>query len=180
MYTNINAPTINTNRLLIRLVSIYDYKDYYAFCSNPKVCEYLTFNPYNNVFQAKKAIDNMIRSYLIGSDVNFSIVDKRNNKVIGSISLTFSKHTNSADVGYILDEDYWNQKIMSEALNEVINVAFNYYKLDYLTASYIKENKPSEAILRKFKFNIYDVVDGGFIKNNKKYDLVKSLLTLNR
>ena len=180
MYTNINAPTINTNRLLIRLVSIYDYKDYYKFCSNSKVCEYLTFNPYNNVCQSKRAIENMIRSYLIGSDVNFSIVNKENNKVIGSISLTFSKHTNSADVGYILDEDYWNQKIMSEALNEIINIAFNYYKLDYLTASYIKENMASDAILRKFRFNIYDVVKNGFIKNNNKYDLVKCVLTLNR
>ena len=180
MYTNINAPTINTDRLLIRLVSIYDYKDYYTFCSNPKVCEYLTFNPYSNVLQAKKAVENMIRSYLIGSDVNFSIINKENNQVIGSISLTFSKHTNSADVGYILDEDYWNQKIMSEALTAIINIAFNYYQLDYLTASYIKENRSSEALLRKCRFNIYDVIEGGFIKNNKKYDLVKCVLTLNR
>lgn len=176
MYTNLNAPTITTNRLFIRFVSIYDYKDYFTFCSNHKVCEYLTFNPYNNVTQAKRAIENMIRASLIGSDANFSIIDRLTNKVIGSISLTFSNTSNSADVGYILDEAYWKKGIMSEALKEIINVAFTYYNLDYLTASYLKDNKASEALLNKFNFQIYDVINNGFIKNNLKHDLIKCVL----
>ena len=65
---------------------------------------------------------------------------------------------------------------MSEALKEIINVAFTYYNLDYLTASYLKDNKASEALLNKFNFQIYDVINNGFIKNNLKHDLIKCVL----
>ena len=176
MYSNLNAPKIQTNRLLIRPVSIYDANDYYNFCSDQRVCKYLTFNPYTSIFQAKRAIENMIRASLIGSDVNYSIIYRNENKIIGSISLTFNKYENSADVGYILSYDYWNQHFMSEALKEVIDISFNYYNLDFLTASYISENTSSEALLKKFNFKVIEKIEGGFIKNNIKYDLIKCVL----
>ena len=97
-------------------------------------------------------------------------------KIIGSISLTFNKYENSADVGYILSYDYWNQHFMSEALKEVIDISFNYYNLDFLTASYISENTSSEALLKKFNFKVIEKIEGGFIKNNIKYDLIKCIL----
>ena len=176
MYSNLNAPTIQTDRLIIRLVCLEDAPFYYSFCSNPNVCKYLTFNPYTNFNMAKRAIENMIRAYLIGSDVNFSIIYKENKQVIGSISLSFSNTTNSADIGYILDDKYWNKSIMSEAINSIIEVAFNHYNVDFITASYISNNKASEALLNKFNFKVTDRISNGFIKNHIGYELVKCIL----
>ncbi len=172
-----SAPTIETNRLFIRVVSSEDYKDYYRFCSNKNVCKYLTFNPYTNIFQAKKAINNMIRAYLANTDVNFSIIYKQENKVIGSISLSF-KNDNIGEIGYILDESYWNNKIMDEALKALIKVCNYHYCLDALVASYIKENIASEKLLFRNNFKIYENLNYGLIKNNKPYDLVKVVLYL--
>lgn len=172
-----SAPTIETNRLFIRVVSSEDYKDYYRFCSNKNVCKYLTFNPYTNFFQAKKAINNMIRAYLANTDVNFSIIYKQENKVIGSISLSL-KNDNIGEIGYILDEAYWNNKIMDEALKALIKVCKDYYCLDALIASYIKENIASEKLLENNDFIVYETQKCGLIKNDKCYEIIKVMLNL--
>ncbi|MCI5745235.1 MAG: GNAT family N-acetyltransferase [Erysipelotrichaceae bacterium] len=167
----LNAPVINTDRLFIRLVDINDYQAYFNFCSKAEVCQFLSFNPYSNVNQAKIAINNMIRAYLADSDVNFSIVLKKTNDVIGSISLSF-KNDNSGEVGYLLDSTYWNNKIMDEALKAIIEISFNYYQLNYLCASFISENVASEKLLLNNGFKIIKVEPTLFKKNNKVYNLV--------
>ena len=62
---------------------------------------------------------------------------------------------------------------MGEALDAFIKVAFNYYELDALTASYIYDNKASEKLLKKFNFEITDFIENVITKNNRKFDLVK-------
>lgn len=172
-----SAPTIETNRLFIRVVSSEDYKDYYRFCSNKNVCRYLTFNPYTNIFQAKKAINNMIRAYLSNSDINFSIIFKPENRIIGSISLSLL-NDNIGEIGYILDEPYWNKKIMDEALKAIINVCDKYYNLDILIASYISDNIASEKLLLRNNFIFYEDIQCGLIKNNQCFNLKKVVLHL--
>ena len=177
MFNKKSAPTILTNRLFIRVVDRADYKDYFRFCSKPNVCKYLTFNPYSNTLQAKRAIDNMIRAYIVGSDVNFSIILSEKKEVIGSISISF-KRNNVGEIGYILDDFYWNNKIMDEALKGIIKICNEYYNLDCLVASYISENLASKKLLERNGFKLYETLPCGLIKNNIAYDLSKVILYL--
>ena len=173
------APVIETDRLIIRIVSISDAKDFFEFCKDPKVCTYLTFNPYKSVFYTKHIINNMINAYIHGTDANFSIIYKKENKVIGSISLHFFENENIGDVGYLLNSSYWNKGIMSEALGAFIKMSFDYYNFDALTASYISDNIASSKLLNKFNFKMTDYIENGLIKNTKNYDLVKMILENN-
>ena len=167
----LTAPTINTNRLFIRIVDLSDSYDYFHFCSSANVCKYLTFNPYKTLSQAKNAINNMIRAYLQGTDVNFSIIYNENKRVIGSISLTFNIDC-SATIGYILNEEYWNLGIMKEAIDAMCNVAFKYYEVDFIKARYISSNIASEKVLLANGFVKVGVITNGFLKNGVYYDLI--------
>ena len=169
---NLNKPVKNleSDRLLLRFVDLNDAKDFYVFCSKDNVTKYLTFDPYKHIFQARRAITNMIRSYLAEKCINYSIVLKNTNKVIGSISIT-QVDNHSAEIGYLLDDDYWNLGYMSEALKLIVEASFNYYDIDILIGKYIKENISSEKVLLKNGFKLISVLRNGFIKNNKSYDL---------
>ena len=171
MKNYLTAPTINTNRLYIRIVDLADYNDYFEFCSSENVCRYLTFNPYKNVSQCKNAINNMIRAYLQGTDVNFSFINKLNNRVIGSISLTFNDDE-SVTLGYILNEKYWNQGLMKEAINAICKVAFEYYEAKKVKAKYISDNIASERVLVANGFEKTNILKNGFIKNGYYFDLI--------
>ena len=171
MKNYLTAPTIQTNRLTIRIVDLVDSSDYFEFCSNANVCKYLSFNPYKSLSQAKNAINNMIRAYLQGTDVNFSIIYRDLKKVIGSISLTFNKD-NSATIGYILNDLYWNQGIMKEAIEAICKIAFDYYEVKFLKAKFISENIASEKVLYANGFKEVEVLKNGFIKNGFYYYLI--------
>ena len=157
MYKNMSNPIIKTDRLTIRIVDIMDYKAYFEFCSNKNVCKYLTFNPYISMSQAKRAIENMIRSNLQELSSNFSIILNETNSVIGSISVTF-KENKTGEIGYILSEKYWNQKIMSEALDAFIKVCKIHFDLNILTACYVEDNIASEVLLSKNGFMNYQLI----------------------
>ena len=167
------APLIQTDRLTIRIVSSDDSKDFYEFCSDPIVCTYLTFNPYKTLSHTKTVINNMLNAYIHGSDVNFSVILKDNNKVIGSVSLNFKEFENIAELGYLFNSSYWNKGYANEAVCALLKVAFDYYNVDVVIASYIKDNHSSASLLSKNGFVIDEIIKNGFIKNNKEYDLVK-------
>ena len=170
------APVIETPRLIIRIVSLDDATDFFEFCSDPNVTKYLTFSPYNSLSHTKRIINNMINAYIHGSDVNFSVILKENYKVIGSISLSFKEFDNIAEIGYLFNSLYWNKGYGDEALKKVIDIAFNYYNLDMLIASYISLNKSSEKLLLKNNFIIDNVLKKSLNKNNQFYDIVNCYL----
>lgn len=173
------APIIHTDRLLIRIVSIDDAKDFYEFCSDPIVCTYLTFNPYKSLSHTKIIINNMLNAYIHGSDVNFSVMLKETGKVIGSVSLNFKENINSAEIGYLFNSSFWHKGYADESIKALIKVAFDYYLVDTIEAKYIKENTFSERLLKKNGFKVVEVIKNGFFKNGKSFDLIDVLLYKN-
>lgn len=153
MYKNLIAPSFSSKRFIIRMIDSCDAKDLYEICSNKEVTKYLTFEPYQSYRDAKRVIVNMIRSYYQAESINFSIVEKISLKMIGSISLTFHKQENCAEVGYLLNQKFWNQHVMSEVLQSFLDVCFQYYKLDYITARTTHDNLASERVLLKTGFH---------------------------
>lgn len=174
-----NAPLIETERLIIRLVSLDDVDAYFDFCSDEDVCRYLTFNPYTDRSYVIRSIKNMLNAYLNGTDVNFSIILKETNHVIGSISLTFNNKYNTGEIGYILNKKYWKNGYMNEALKAIMNISYDYYNLSMLKASYLEGNYNSAKLLFNNNFQVVEVINNGFLKNGRHYNLIKTVYVKN-
>lgn len=147
MYKNLIAPVFSSRRFHIRLIGNEDARDLYEICSNEEVTKYLTFEPYQSYSDAKKVIVNMLRSYYQAESVNFSIIEKISLKMVGSVSLTFQHENNCAEIGYLINRQFWNQHIMSEIMEPLLDICFQYYKLDYITARTTEDNLASERVL---------------------------------
>ena len=68
---------------------------------------------------------------------------------------------------------YWKNGYANEAIKALIEVAFDYYNVNVIEAKYLLENIASKNLLKKNEFIIDEIIKDGFIKNNRKYDLVK-------
>lgn len=170
MFKRLAAPVFETERLYIRLIDSYDYPAMFEISSDPRVTEYLTFKTHNTLSETKRVISNMISSYFAGASANFSVIYKPHNKMIASISLTFNEFENSAEVGYLMHQSYWNCGLMSEAINALVKIAFNYYKLDILYAKHISQNIASQRVLEKTKFTFDSISEKIIKKGNMLYD----------
>jgi ribosomal-protein-alanine N-acetyltransferase len=100
----------------------------------------------------------------IKEDKTFAIVFKKNNKVIGSLSvekygledkLTEFNGYYGREIGYVLSKDYWGKGIMPEAVGAVISYLFNDLNLDFLTCGYYDFNNQSKRVQEKCGFKPY-------------------------
>lgn len=90
--------------------------------------------------------------YLLSAQNNYAVILKENGVVIGTIGLNEDADNNPdvRNVGICLLEPYWNQGLMQEALECVIqNVEDGIKALSYLCET---EDKRSQHIAEKFGF----------------------------
>lgn len=170
--------TINleTSRILIRKIQKSDAKAMYTnWASDPEVTKYLNWKTHENLNTTKEVIYSWLKQYDNDYFFQWGIEYKENKELIGTISL-FDFRNNSLEIGYCLAKKYWNQGIMSEVCNKVIDFAFNDVKVDFLRAKHIEENIASRRVLEKCGF-IFTRLTYEFVPSlNKYFNLVNYIL----
>ena len=92
---------------------------------------------------------------------------------VGGISL-HKKFEHSAELGYWLGEPYWGKSYMFEAINKIIEIAFEELKLIRVFAYVFEENIKSENVLLKTGFEYEGLLKkchkkGNIFFNSKVY-----------
>ncbi len=78
---------------------------------------------------------------------------KSNHKLIGEIDIyRVDRFIGKATMGYWLGEDYWRQGIMYEAVQAIIEFAFNKLKLKRIELDTSTKNIPSNGLIKKLGF----------------------------
>ena len=103
----IKVPTLETERLILRMWSKKDAPELYEYAKNPNVGPHAGWKPHASVHESR-----MIISQLFLTNMCWAIVDKESGKVIGSIGLEedkFRPDIKSKELGYSLAEDHWKK-----------------------------------------------------------------------
>lgn len=76
----------------------------------------------------------------------------------------------NAEVGYLIGEPYWNQNIMTDALQEAIRYYFEHTPIIRLFAFVYEYNPASMRVLEKAGFSKIGIMRQSIYKNNSFYD----------
>lgn len=76
----------------------------------------------------------------------------KDNTPIGFTGLNINENENTATIGYIYDNDYWNNGYCTEACNRLLDIGFNKLNLNKITADTIEGNISSIKVLEKLGF----------------------------
>lgn len=173
----IKVPTLETERLILRMWTKKDAPQLYEYAKNPNVGPHAGWKPHESVHESR-----MIISQLFLTNMCWAIVDKETGKVIGSIGLEedkFRPDVKSKELGYSLSEDYWKRGIMTEAAKRVIEHAFEDLKLDILMIRTGDANLRSQRVIEKCGFayegtlrRTYRIYDGS-IREVRCYSMLK-------
>lgn len=87
-----------------------------------------------------------------GLEYPLTIVNKKENEIIGTITLRIDKNNNKGELGYWIGRDYWGNGFATEAVNRIIEFGFNQLDLNKIWASAISRNKASSIVLEKAGF----------------------------
>lgn len=136
---------METKRIILRKFQVEDANEMFNnWASDKEVTKYLTWNTHESVYVTKKYLADVVNSNVI----NFAIVYKETNEVIGSISNCIDSTDNkTCEIGYCLSKKYWNKGIMTEATSLFLNLLFNTYHYELVLGRHMVENAASGKVL---------------------------------
>ena len=127
---------IETPRLILRNFQENDLEDFIELTTNKKVCEMCNWPHFTDRETLKYSLLSQTSKPL-----NFAIVLKEENKVVGAVELLNYKNEQTAkEIAFMLNEKYWNKGIMTEAIDVVANYAFNHLNITTLIGGYFENN----------------------------------------
>ena len=155
---NISNVILETDRLILRAWEITDLDDFFEYASVEGVGEKAGWEHHKSKDKSLEILKMFIEEKKV-----FAIVLKENQKVIGSIGIEelgeeLDKDLDNLpgrELGYVLNKDYWNKGIMTEAVSKVVDYCFNTLKLNFLMASYFNYNITSKRVLENLNFKFY-------------------------
>jgi len=170
---------IELQEILLRPPCADDAKDIFEYGSDHKVAYYTDWTVRTDLDSIIESIKERERAWKEGNEFYWVLVHKSTNKVIGGIACSINQH--AAEIGYLLNKEYWNRGYATEAAKAIIQLLLKENGIYRIWATCDIENISScrvlekigmqqEGILRKFAVrpNISNTPRDAFI-----YSMVK-------
>jgi ribosomal-protein-alanine N-acetyltransferase len=150
---------IETERLLLRLITMKDAANIFAYASDPKVTQYVRFVTHKNISDSRAFIRRVRASYKKGIDPVWGIELNASGQIIGTIGfLDWPNDNRRAELGYALNRKYWGQGLVTEAASALCDFAFWKMKLNRIEAGTIVGHTASQRVLEKCGFRLEGVL----------------------
>ena len=145
-----NMPKLETERLKLRAIKRSDIDDIYEYSNNPQTSQYLLWSPHQSIYTTQEFVDIIISKYKSREYHDWAIVLKKSNKMIGTCGFTrIDAETRIVELGYVLNPSYWGNGYATEAVNIVLDFAFNELDANRVEAKFIQGNDASLAVMKK-------------------------------
>ena len=146
-------PILTTERLTLRQLVISDEQEIFTLRSDSEINKYLDRELSKTIEDARNFINKVNENINKNDSLYWAITFNGNNILVGTICLFgFSDENYKCEIGYELLTNFQNQGIMKEALERVIEYAFNTIKVKKIEALLHRNNQRSIKLLNKFSF----------------------------
>ena len=144
-------PTLETDRLILRQLRMFDAFDMYAYSKLPETTEFLTWSPHSDIEFTKNYLAFVIGKYRIGEFYDWAVTLKgEEGKMIGTCGFSRIDFINDiGEIGYVISPEYRGNGYATEAAEKIINFGFNKLNFNRIEAKYIVGNDASRAVMEK-------------------------------
>ena len=146
-------PILTTERLTLRQLIINDEHEIFTLRSDSEINKYLDRQISNTIDDARNFINRVNENINKNDSLYWAITFSGKNILVGTICLFgFSDENDKCEIGYELLTNFQGQGIMKEAVEKVIDYAFNAIKVQKIEAFFHRDNQGSIKLLEKFLF----------------------------
>lgn len=165
---NIGTQRIETNRLILRKITMDDANDMYNnWASDEDVAKHLTWTRHKSVDDSKGIISIWEKELEEDNCYRWCIELKETHEAIGTIDVvSLNINLESALIGYCISKRYWNQGITTEALIAVQNFLFQHVQLNRVESHHLTVNPASGKVMKKAGMSFEGIKRQG-TKDNK-------------
>ena len=146
-------PVLTTERLNLRQLVINDEQEIFTLRSDGEINKYLDRQISNTIDDARNFINKVNENINKSDSLYWAITLSDKNILVGTICLFgFSNENYKCEIGYELLTSFQGKGIMKEAVEKVIDYAFNTIKVEKIEAFLHRDNQSSIKLLEKFSF----------------------------
>lgn len=138
--------TIHTQRLLLRPFELKDVNDVFDYASDT---EWSRFLPVPSPYTIKDAEEFVARNILRERDDEHGLAIELGGRVVGGIGLRLEPPIAVGSLHYSLARDHWNQGLITEAAQAVIDWGFTDFGLEKVYSWADVENVGSWRVMEK-------------------------------
>ncbi len=153
MDLNLIGRELDSKDFHLRPLVITDVETMFSMLSDAESMKYWSDPPISRLEEAVQVLMKDLDSDARGNSMCWAVTRKGENEMLGKVILfQFNVANGRAEIGYLLDRQYWRQGVMHQALGAVIEFAFNTLDLHRIEADVDSENIPSLSLLEKLGF----------------------------
>ena len=146
-------PILRTERLTLRQLLITDEQEIFTLRSDNEINKFLDRQMSKSIDDARNFINKVNENINKNDSLYWAITLSDKNILVGTICLfSFSDENEKCEIGYELLTNFQGQGIMKEAVEKVIDYAFNTIKVQKIEAFFHRDNLSSIRLLDKFSF----------------------------
>jgi len=170
-------PTLHTQRLILRPFRSEDVHNLFRLRSDPAVTQYFQRPGEPSLADAQARVDKISDGIARNEMIGWVMALKDDPALVGTIGFhKIYTDIQRAEVGYLLDPALWGKKLMSEALQAVMDYGARIMRLRSIEAQVNPENKASLSLLAQngFKEESYrkeDVLFEGVLYDTVVYSI---------
>lgn len=158
-------PKLETKRLILRQLSLADIDDVFEYAKSTIVGPNAGWKPHISKSESEAFINYSMKKRDFGQPGIYAIILKEEQKMVGTIEI-HSYTQFKAEIGFVLNPDYWGKGIAVEAAKAAIVYAFEILQLKRLQYGYFLFNNRSKRVCEKLEF-----VKEGILRNKfQNYD----------
>lgn len=151
---HLGTQLIHTKRLVLRRFTLADARcAYAAWCADPRVTEFLRWEPHESVEYTKRIVAGWVENYKATDKYyHWAITLANTGAIIGAISVFKAEAGDAFEVGYCIAHQHWGCGYTTEALIAVCEFMFDGVGVDELFVSHALGNIGSEKCIEKVGF----------------------------
>ena len=170
---------LETERLLLRVRTVADAEEIYAYASLPEVAYPAGFPPVKTLEDEVYYLEHILpeRNQKENLPAGYGIVVKGTDKIIGSVDFNHRHEDDVLEIGYTLHPDYWGRGYVPEAARALLDLAFKELGLHKIELSCFGYNPQSQRVAEKLGFTLEARIrDRKDVQGNRCDSLIYGLL----
>lgn len=167
-------PALETERLIIRPLTIEDKPAIFKWASDERVSKFMLYSTYKSPDDADGWLESL---YSEDGQLDYGFVWKETGELIGSGGLNYHSDSDEWTLGYNIRYDMWGRGIVTEVCRKIIEYARANYDVKRIVAVFADENPASGHVMEKLGMKFfcdceYTKFDGSASFKGKKYEIV--------
>ncbi len=156
-------PILETDRLMLRPVTLDDADAVFAWTSDPRVSKFMSYTTSKDITET---INWITSTFNDETEWNWVFILKSENRVIGAGSIAADKFLQGHwGIGYNLHYDYWYKGYCTEAMKAIIDFAHRQLGVNKICSEHAVDNPRSGKVMEKcgltfHHFGEYSKLDG--------------------